>query len=115
MTMTAKIDIERFRGDTAPIVIQLVDSASSPIGDAIGGATFLMTVSPEQWPTTGTPLFQVAGTSIDDTAKTVNFEISLANADNLGAFYYDVQMTDSAGVIRTILSGLMLFEQDITK
>lgn len=115
MTMTAHYDIERFRGDTEPIVLQLVDTNGVEITDSIASATFILTVSEEAAPTTIPPVFTINGTSIDDTAKTVNFLFTTADADNFGAFYYDVQMTDSLGVIRTILNGLMLFEQDITK
>jgi hypothetical protein len=36
-------------------------------------------------------------------------------ADNIGNFYYDVQMLDGGGRKRTIVSGRYKFSQDIGK
>ena len=45
----------------------------------------------------------------------VRFAITAAQADLLGVFFYDVQMTASGGEITTILEGSITFDQDITK
>jgi len=112
---TRPVDIERYRGDTTPIVVELVDADCEPIAETILGASFRLTVSQEEWPDTNPALFEIVGTDLDDTNKTITFAFTAVEADNIGAFYYDVEMTESGGVIHTVLKGLMVFEQDITK
>lgn len=108
-------DIERFRGDTTPLVVELVDANCEPITETILGATFRLTVSQEEWPDTNAPLFEIGGTDLDDVAKSITFAFGADEADHVGAFHYDVEMIESGGIKHTALKGLMIFEQDITK
>ena len=52
---------------------------------------------------------------MDAAAGRVEFAPSPTQADHVGTFYYDVQMTDGAGRKRTIALDKYVFPQDISK
>ena len=106
-------NVERFRGDTTPIRVELVDGDCNPVTESISGATFVMTCHEEEWPDTNPPIFTINGTDLDDIAKTITFEFTATEADNRGAHYYDVKMTESGGIKHTVVKGLMLFEENV--
>jgi hypothetical protein len=106
--------IFRTRGDTYRLRVTL---SSGGTALNLTDCTILLTVSSEAEPTDSTnQLFQIAG-SIYGAATNgiVDFEMNESDADNLGRFFYDIEVTDSAGQTRTVLSGEFIFEQDITK
>lgn len=107
--------ISRFRGDTYPIRIYLKDSTGAAL--PVTGCSFLMTVNANENPDDiDDQVFQIVGVVYGDgTAGIVDFEVDAVNADHLGKFYYDVQMTDALNHQRTILKGAFRFTQDITK
>jgi hypothetical protein len=108
-------DIERPRGDTYADVV-LIKSKKTGLPINITGYSFLLTVDPNKAPTdASTKLFQLTGTIIDAPNGQVSFAPDVTQADHVGSYYYDVQMVDSAGKKRTILSGKYKFTQDITK
>ena len=45
----------------------------------------------------------------------VGFSPSTADADNVGNFFYDIEMEDAAGDFRTVDDGKYVLKQDITK
>lgn len=107
-------NLTRRRGDTYPIDLSVVDTEGSPVD--ITGATFKLTVSSEEAPTDTTgQLFQVAGSIVNAAAGTVTFAPSASNTDAVGTYYYDIEMTDDAGVITTLVTGEFILLQDITK
>lgn len=108
-------NIERKRGDTyADEITVKSKKTGQPIN--ITGYTFLLTVASVKAPVdTTTKVFQLTGTIIDAAAGRVGFAPTESQADRLGKFYYDIQMTDAAGRKRTILEGEYKFVQDITK
>lgn len=83
----------------------------------ITGCTFKLTVNSEKDPTDiTTQLFTVTGTITNATGGEVEFAPSSLQADQApGRYYYDVQMTDGTGAIRTAAKGVYRFIQDITK
>lgn len=109
------IDIERKRGDTyADEFIIKSKATKKPVN--IAGYTFLLTVDPAKAPIDATNnLYQLTGTILDAAAGRVEFAPSALQADQLGNFFYDVQMVDGAGRKRTVESGKYKFTQDITK
>ena len=105
--------ITRTRGDTYAHKITILDSATR-LGLDITGNTFVLSVSTIREPTVASYVFQVTGTITDAAAGKVSFPFSAVEADNIGTFYYDMEMT--AGTeIRTIDIGSIIFNQDITK
>ena len=107
------MDITRKRGDTYPIQFQVLSNAA-PM--ALSGESFLLTVDPEKAPTSNANnIFQLTGLIIDAPNGLIAFNPSAGDVDYVGKFYYDVQMTDGAGKIRTIVAGAFKLVQDITK
>ncbi len=74
--------------------------------------TFKLTVNSEKNPTDVTAqLFTVAGVITSAAAGEVESERRPIS----GRYYYDVEMTDGTGAIRTAIKGPYRFVQDITK
>lgn len=106
--------ITRTRGDTYPFTVTFRDSSGVAVD--LTGASFILTVNAEEDPTAlQAPLFALAGTINAPTTGVVEFEMTESAADNVGPFYYDIQMTDAQGYIRTMMRGPFIMEQDITK
>lgn len=114
--MTYSLAIERKRGDTHRIRISFVHEDTGAALD-LTGASLLMTVSPIPEPDEGSDtLFTLAGSIVAPATDGVaDFFLDSVQADNVGEFYYDVEMTDVSGAVRTILEGPFTFTQDITK
>jgi len=107
--------ITRFRADTlTPEEITVVDKITGDPKD-ITGATFIMTISTlRDPPDNTTDLFQITGVITDATNGVVDFPLTDDDADNLGSFFFDVQM--KSGVKRsTVMKDRFTFDQDITK
>ena len=107
--------ITRSRGDTVADKVTVTDSAGVVVN--IAGFSFLLTVNKLKEPTdTSQQLFQVTGTITDAPNGKVEFSpTALQTNQTPGKYYYDVQMTDGAGKIQTILFGRYTIRQDITK
>ena len=108
-------DITRYRGDTAADEITVQTSAGAAVD--VTGFTFVLTVSSlENPPDNVTELYNITGTILVPAAGTVEFVPSAIQADQKPAtYYYDIQMTDGAGRIKTIAKGAYIYTQDITK
>lgn len=108
-------DITRKRGDTYADEFAITyKSTGEPVN--LTGCTFKLTVDTRKNPTdTSTQIYQLSGTMADPTDGTVEFAPSAIQADRLGYFFYDVEMTDATGKKRTIESGKYVYTQDITK
>lgn len=110
-----KLALCRTRGDTFPHQFQLKDSAGVAID--ITGYSFLLTVDPSETPTgSGANLFQLTATLTTPLTGNFEFAPSAGEADQTPSeYFYDVQMTDAGGALRTILKDTYTFTQDITK
>lgn len=108
-------DLTRKRGDSYADEIVV----TGPTGAAVDitGYTFMMTVDPSPSPADNvTKTFEVAGTILDAANGVVEFAPTTVQTDVTPArYYYDIQMTDDVGRIRTIVSGAYTIVQDITK
>ena len=109
-------DITRKRGDTYADEFT-INSATTGRPLDITGYTFVLTVDPEKSPaSSANNLYQLTGAIVGAaTAGRVEFAPSAIEADQVGTFYYDVQMIDGAGRKRTIEGGKYKYSQDITK
>lgn len=107
--------ITRYRGDTAADEFTIQDEAGQPVN--ITSCSFILSVNTLKNPPDGTTeLFRVTGTILDAPNGVVEFTPSSLQANQSpGKYFYDVQMTDAGGRIRTIDKGLYKFLQDITK
>ncbi len=108
------LDIRRFRGDTFPIVF-LVTSNGVPVD--ITNWTFTLTIDPSDAPAdAGSNVLQLTGTITDAAGGEVTFTMTALEADIVpGAYNYDVEGIDGAGVIRTFGVAGFVIDQDITK
>jgi hypothetical protein len=108
-------DIERPRGDTYADEF-VIKSKSTGLPINITGYTFVMTVDPEQYPEdSSNNLYSLNGTILDAPNGRVEFAPTVTQANQVGKFFYDVQMVDGAGRKRTVLRGKYTYKQDITK
>jgi len=106
--------ITRKRGDDYSIFLELTDGANLPI--SLTSTTATLSVNKKREPTTGDYIFQTTGIIYGDDADGVyEFPFESTRADNVGKFYYDVELTDSGGKVRTVGDGVMIFKQDIGK
>lgn len=108
-------DITRKRGDTYADE-WVIRSGTTGLPVDITGYTFALTVDSRKEPTDeSTKLYTLAGVIVDAAAGRVEFAPSASQANQVGAFFYDAQMTDTAGRKRTFDAGKYKYTQDITK
>lgn len=110
-------DITFYRGDSYPITLTIRDKDTSDPVD-ITGYSFRMTVNTEKDPTSiATQLFTVDGVlDADPTTGRVSFTPSDTDTDHpSGTYYYDIEMTDTGGNVRTIAKYKFKLVQDISK
>lgn len=109
------MQITRTRGDTTPDALKVTNNSTGQIVN-LAGCSFLLTVSREQNPVdASTQVFQLQGVVNDPATGVVEFTPTLAQADNVGYFFFDIQMTDSYGAVQTLVKDVYQFTQDITK
>jgi hypothetical protein len=108
------VNLVRSRGDTSPIEFKLFSDVRKTEVIDITGDTFVLSVSEEEAPVTATYVFQSTGTLATPFTGEVAFPITVGNADRIGELFYEVRRT-SGGTVKTIIKGLMTFEQNITK
>jgi hypothetical protein len=115
--MTATIaDITRFRGDTAPDQFILKNSAGAVV-DISTGYSFVFTLNREENPSdTVNQVYTLAGVVTNGPAGLFEFRPTSGNVNLPAAMYfYDVQVVDPLGYIKTIEKGAYEFTQDISK
>jgi len=108
-------EIDWYRGDSYPLVLTIKDKATKSVID-ITGYSFILTVSSIEDPIDDTTkIFEVNGVLDNDpTTGVVTFTPTQTDFP-AGTYYYDVQMTDASGNIRTIAKNIWNQTQDITK
>lgn len=106
------MQLNRTRGDTSPDVIT-VKAGGSAVD--LTGCSALMTLNTlRNPPDNTTEVYQVAGViSLFDSS--ISFSPTVEQADQVGLFYYDIQLTEANGAIRTLVKDVCVYTQDITK
>ncbi len=110
-------EIEWYRGDSYPIEATIKNKETGVVID-ITGYSFILTVDTLKKPEDATTkVFSITGVlDADPTMGKVSFTPTVSNTDiDPGKYYYDVQMTDSSGHIRTIAKDIWTILQDISK
>jgi len=117
------LEICRFRGDTKPVKRALTQSGSPSVVD-ITGFSFLLTVNTSKNPNTdvtpavGSEQFQISATITDGPNGKFQFDYDASpNPSEIpaGSYFYDIQMIDGGGIVRTIAKSKYVVKQDITK
>lgn len=107
--------ITRTRGDTYADQFKVTLKLSGQPAD-LTGCSFLMTLNSNSSPDTNTaPAYQLVGVVSDPATGIIEFAPTAEQADQVGTFYFDIQMTDANGKIRTLMLDTYTYTQDITK
>jgi len=106
------------RGDSFTSEFIIKDNAEVVID--ITGFSFKLTVNTVKNPELGTPTgsekFSLTGIIPTGTDGKVQFTPTVSNTNiTPETYWYDIQMTDGSGAIRTILKAHFVIVQDITK
>jgi hypothetical protein len=112
------IAFQTYRGDTAPVQLNFVNSAGTAAYDLTGVSTLTITAAEDQNPTSeDEELWSVAMTITDVTGGEATFALSSTQADmEPGVYWFDVEATLAAGsTLRTIFKGQFKVIQDINK
>jgi hypothetical protein len=105
-------DITRYRGDTWPDTITVIDKLGNPID--ISTFTFVMTLDNKSEPVDETTrLYQLDGEVVNGPNGIVEFSPTEEQADRAGIYYYDVKMIDGTGRKKTIKKAAYVYSQDI--
>lgn len=110
----AAVDLCFTRGDTVLWTFQV---KSSGVAVNITGFSFRLTVDPNEDPTDALAnLFVLTGTITDAPNGIVQFGMSTLQANQTPSdYFFDLEMTDGSGKIRTIAKGKFMIHQDISK
>lgn len=108
--------ITRYRGDTVADQFILVDGNNVAI-DITTGFSFRLTVNSEQNPVDASnQLYSLVGAITNGPAGAYEFSPSALQADQAPAtYFYDVEVTDPSGKIKTVEKGKYIYKQDIGK
>jgi hypothetical protein len=107
------MNIERFRGDTKPFSLLLSDTGS-PLN--LTGCSVKLTVNKQSNPVDVTQqVFQLTGSMLTPTNGVVDFSMDDTQADNVGIFYFDIEVVDAQSKKFTVVKGTFQMVQDITK
>lgn len=103
------------RGDSYPIPFTLTDAAGAALD--LTDCTVVLTVSAEAEPEDDTAqVCQVEGVLADDpTTGQVSFTPTPTDTATPGEYFYDVQVADADGHVRTPVTSTVTILQDITK
>ena len=107
--------LEYGRGDSFGSEFTLTQKDKTPID--ITGFSFRMTVNSDLDPTdTLDELFTVVGIITDPTGGKVEFSPTAVDTDlDPETYFYDIEMTDVASKIRTVIKASFVITQDISK
>lgn len=109
------MQITRTRGDTAPDSFTITNPKTR-VAVNLTGCSFKLTLSTVPDPEDSTTqLYQLNGVINTPESGVVEFSPTAFQADIVGYFYYDIQMTDSYGRILTLVKDTYQYTQDITK
>lgn len=106
------MQITRYRGDI--YADEILISKSGEVID-LTGCTVVMTLNSVRNPVDiTTQIYQLTGV-INISTGVVSFSPNSVQADRVGLFYYDIQITDSQSNKITVMKDVYVYEQDITK
>lgn len=108
--------ITMYRGDSYPITLTLTDKTTKAAID-LTGCSLTMTVDTLSAPPDDTTkVFEVAGVlSATPTDGRATFVPTSEDTSTVGTLYYDIQLTDADGNVRTVAKDKFTVAQDITK
>lgn len=104
------------RGDSYTKTITLTASDTGAPVNLLGCSAILTVATIANPPDDTTKLFSIGGTiDPDPSTGRITFTPSISNNSTIGTYYYDIQITDGDGNVRTIVKSTYTITQDITK
>lgn len=114
MACPAIVNVCRSRGDTYPEIFRLL--VNGAVQNLTGYTNFKLSVHTiEDPPDLTTQEFELTGAIVSAPAGTYSFAPSAAQPVLAGNYFYDVQVTEPSGFIRTIQKGAWDVGQDKVK
>lgn len=111
--MNSSEQINRIRGDT--YADRFLVEAEGTVAD-LSGCSFKMTLNTQRNPVDDTTeVYQLVGIVSSPATGVVEFAPDASQADQVGLFYYDIQMVDGNNIKRTLVKDVYMYEEDITK
>lgn len=108
------MEITRYRGDTYADKFVITDSDGAVLD--ITGHSFKLTLNSNKTPSDATgQAYQLIGTITNGASGAVEFAPNATQANIVGRYYYDIQMTDDQGAVKTVQAGIYTYIQNITK
>lgn len=110
-----RLQLTRHRGDTYADCFQVFDDRTGEAID-VTGCTFRLALATRKNPTTADQIIYTLFGRVDESGSgVVLFSPTEGQADRVGFFYYDMEMNDHKGMIKTLVSSSYVYKQDITK
>ena len=103
MSVTSNI-IKRYRGDTYPLVVTLKENGSAV---NLAGSTVRMTIGLD------TPA-TITATITDAAGGEAQFDFTQTEVGTQGRFSYDIEVTDSGGIVTTYVKDIFELLEDVT-
>jgi len=110
--MVTNADINVYQGDDWAGVVTVLDANDSPANLTGYTPAAQVRLNP------GTPVLveMLAAVAADPTTGVINLAMTSSDTAPLSCNYlWDMQVTDNAGVVTTLISGRVLVTQDITR
>lgn len=109
------MQIDRVRGDTYADQITVKNYRTGAVVD-LTNCTLTLTLNSERNPTDATTqIFQITGVVDNPATGVATFTPTTEMVNRVGLYYYDIQLIDGNGIIRTLVKDVYQFTQDITK
>lgn len=106
--------ILRYRGDTDADAFLVFDDATGEAID-ISGCTFKMALATVNNPNgVEDYVYTLYGVVEDPVSGIVYFSPTVEQSDQIGFFYYDMELDDNKGLIKTLISSSYVYKPDIT-
>jgi hypothetical protein len=111
------IPLYRKRGDDYPMEFTIYDDADPKAPINITGFAFRMVVDPSDCPADASNnVLDLTGVLSDAPNGVFQFNPSVAQMEfTPDTYYYEIQMTDGAGNLRSIVKSKFIMEQDLVK
>ena len=108
-------EIPIFKRDTVSIVVNVTNASTGAVID-ITGYTFWFTAKTNETDADGSAVIQKTVTTHNDpTNGQTTITLSTSDTDqDVGNYFYDIQMKDGSGNITTLVKGILKVRQDIT-
>lgn len=108
------LQLTRYRGDTYADAFLVFDDKTGLTLD-ITGCQFKLSLAKVKNPKLPEQIVYTLYGDVDNPVSgLVYFAPSEGQSDIVGYFYYDVEMTDSKGIVKTLISSSYIYKQDIT-